>query len=38
MSSAPAAVLLDFAMPEVLNFPKTLNRLIPGVKVIAFAT
>ena len=37
VSSAPAAVLLDFAMPEVLSFPKTLNRLIPGVKVIAFA-
>jgi two-component system nitrate/nitrite response regulator NarL len=37
VSSAPAAVLLDFAMPEVLCLPKTLNRLIPGVKVIAFA-
>jgi two-component system nitrate/nitrite response regulator NarL len=37
ISSAPAVVLLDFAMPEVLCLPKTLNRLIPGVKVIAFA-
>src|SRR5262249_6018681 len=37
ISSAPTAVLLDFAMPEILNFSKTLNRLIPGVKVIAFA-
>jgi two-component system nitrate/nitrite response regulator NarL len=37
VSSAPTAVLLDFAMPEVLNLSKTLNRLIPGVKVIAFA-
>jgi two-component system nitrate/nitrite response regulator NarL len=37
VSSTPAAVLLDFAMPEVLNLSKALNRLIPGVKVIAFA-
>lgn len=37
ISSAPTAVLLDFAMPEILNLSKTLNRLIPGVKVIAFA-
>jgi DNA-binding NarL/FixJ family response regulator len=37
VSSAPTAVLLDFAMPEALNLPKELNRLIPGVKVIAFA-
>jgi DNA-binding NarL/FixJ family response regulator len=37
VSAAPTAVLLDFAMPEALNLPKELNRLIPGVKVIAFA-
>jgi DNA-binding NarL/FixJ family response regulator len=36
-SSAPTAVLLDFAMAEALEFPKELSRLIPGVKVIAFA-
>src|SRR5262249_10799329 len=37
VSSIPTVVLLDFAMPEFLSLPKTLNRLIPGVKVIAFA-
>jgi two-component system, NarL family, nitrate/nitrite response regulator NarL len=37
VSSVPTVVLLDFAMAEVLNLPKTLNQLIPGVKVIAFA-
>jgi len=37
VSSTPTAVLVDFAMPEVLNLSKALNRLIPGVKVIAFA-
>jgi two-component system nitrate/nitrite response regulator NarL len=36
VSSAPAVVLLDFAMAQALNLPKELNRLIPGVKVIAF--
>jgi len=37
VSSAPTVVLLDFAIPEFFNIPKTLNRLTPGVKVIAFA-
>jgi two-component system, NarL family, nitrate/nitrite response regulator NarL len=36
-SSAPTAVLLDFAMAEALDLSKELNRLIPEVKVIAFA-
>ena len=35
--AAPAAVLLDFATPGALNLPKELNRLTPGIKVIAFA-
>lgn len=37
VSSVPTVVLLDCAMSEFLNLPKTLNQLIPGVKVIAFA-
>jgi two-component system nitrate/nitrite response regulator NarL len=36
-STAPAAVLLDFTIPGALNLPKELDRLRPGVKVIAFA-
>jgi DNA-binding NarL/FixJ family response regulator len=35
--SAPTAVLLDFAMAEAFDLPKELQRLIRGVKVIAFA-
>jgi DNA-binding NarL/FixJ family response regulator len=33
----PAAVLLDFAAPGALHFLREINRLIPGIKVIAFA-
>ena len=36
-TSAPAAVLLDFAVPGALDLPKELARSLPGVKVIAFA-
>jgi two-component system nitrate/nitrite response regulator NarL len=37
VSSVPTVVLLDFAMREARNLPKELNRLVPGIKVIAFA-
>jgi two-component system, NarL family, nitrate/nitrite response regulator NarL len=30
-------VLLDFVTPGALDIPKELNRLLPGIKVIAFA-
>jgi two-component system nitrate/nitrite response regulator NarL len=36
-SSVPTAVLLDFATPGALDLPKELSRLLPGIKIIAFA-
>ena len=35
--ASPTTVLLDFATPGALNIPKVLNRLWPGIKVVAFA-
>jgi two-component system, NarL family, nitrate/nitrite response regulator NarL len=35
--ASPTTVLLDFATPGALNIPKELNRLWPGIKVVAFA-
>jgi DNA-binding NarL/FixJ family response regulator len=35
--SGATVVLLDFVTPGALNIPKELNRLLPGIKVIAFA-
>jgi two-component system nitrate/nitrite response regulator NarL len=35
--ASPTTVLLDFATPVALNIPKELNRLWPGIKIIAFA-